>query len=189
MADESPEPLTVVRRELMLAEYKSLRDESLKRMDHRITLLVSSLTISGAILGFGVERKDGTLLLVAPVMAVLFGLLVLYHTRVIADIGHYLRAHVEAPVEALHKGVMGWYTRPAWRGNRFRGMTLFHLPIMLTVLAPTVAALVLAWQFGGALDVKVPLAVLDVLLVGYYLFQYLRRIGRTPSGSGAPAEG
>ncbi|MGW5049889.1 hypothetical protein [Actinokineospora sp. NPDC004072] len=178
MVNEQPEPLSETRRELVLAEYRALRDESMKRMDHRITLLVSSLTVSGAILGFGVERKDGALLLVAPVMAVLFGLLILYHTAIVAEIAQHVATRIEAPLNALHDGAMGWHTRPE-RQRRFRGFSLLHLPIMLTVLAPTAAALVLAWQFGGSLGTKIPLAVLDAALVTYYLFQYTRRISRT----------
>ncbi|GGS58682.1 MULTISPECIES: hypothetical protein [Actinokineospora] len=178
MRNEKPEPLSEHRRELVLAEYRALRDESMKRMDHRVTLLVSSLTISGAILGFGVERKDGSLLLVAPVMAVLFGLLVLYHTAIVAEIAQHVATRIEAPMNALYDGAMGWHTRPE-RQNRFRGLSLLHLPIMLTVLAPTVAALVLAWQFDGSLGTKIPLAVLDGALVVYYLVQYTRRISRS----------
>lgn len=175
MADENLEPLSDIRRELMLAEYKALRDESLKRMDHRITLVVSSLTVSGAILGFGVERNDGTLLLVAPAIAVLFGLLVLYHTRIIAEIAQYVAVYIERPFDERHQGAMGWHTRPRWRQNRFRGFPLLHLPLMLAVMGPAVAALVLAWQFAGPISAKVPLAVLDGVLIAYYLVQYARR--------------
>jgi hypothetical protein len=169
------EPLSDTYRELMLAEYKALRDESLKRMDHRITLVVSSLTVSSAILGFGVERRDGTLLLVTPVVSVLFGLLVLYHTRMIAEIARYLAAHVELVVNEQYMGAMGWNTNPDWRTNRFRGFPLLHLPLMLAVMAPTVVALVLAWQFEGEAGTKVSLAVLDGGLIAYYLYHFVRR--------------
>jgi hypothetical protein len=161
----------------MLTEYKSLRDECLKRMDHRVTLLVSSITVSSAIVGLGVERNSGTLLLVAPTVAVLFGLLVLYHTKVIADVARYLVAYIELPLDKQYPGTFGWHTRPPWRTTRFREIfTVFHLPIMLTVVVPAGAALVLAWQYEGPVGVKVPLAALDGVLVALYVTQYLRRI-------------
>lgn len=178
MPEADPEPISDVRRELMLAEYKSLRDESMRRMDHRITLLVSSLTVSGAILGLGVERTSGALLLLAPVISVLFGLLVLYHTKVIADIARYLKVYVEAPLDEHYTGSLGWYTRPGWRHNRFRAFSVFHLPMMLVVLVPAATGLALAWQYAGPAGVKISLAVLDGVLIVFYLVQYARRFSR-----------
>jgi hypothetical protein len=184
---EPAEVYSAVHRELMLVEYKSLRDECLKRMDHRITLLVSSITVSGAILGIGLERNNGPLLLVAPIVTVLFGLLVLYHTKAIADVSRYLLTDIEQPLDEQYPGAMGWHGRPAWRKTRFREIfTVFHLPIMLTVAVPTVAALALAWQYEGHVGVKIPLAVLDGLLVVFYVVQYLRRISRPLGATAAP---
>lgn len=46
-------------REILLTEYKCLRDEVCKKMDHRVSLIVSSVTTSVVALGVGVERGSG----------------------------------------------------------------------------------------------------------------------------------
>jgi hypothetical protein len=51
---------------------------------------------------------------------------------------------------------------------------------MLAVMAPTAAALVLAWQYEGTAGTKVSLAVLDAGLIAYYLVHYIRRISQAP---------
>jgi hypothetical protein len=38
--------------EILVAEYKTLRDEIIKKMDHRTSLVVCSVTVSSAVLGF-----------------------------------------------------------------------------------------------------------------------------------------
>lgn len=101
----------------------------------------------------------------------------LYHTSSIADIARYIVANIELPLDAAYSGSLGWHTRPRWRSTRFRDIfVVFHFPIMLTVIVPTGAALTLAWQYDGPVGVKVPLAVLDGVLVAFYVIQYLRRI-------------
>ena len=165
------------RREIMLAEYKSLRDETMKRMDHRVTLFVSSLTISGAIAGIGIERRSGTLLLITPVFATLFGLMVLFHTKIIADIARYIVERIEGPLDTAYPDSMGWHLKPSWKGSKFRGiLTTFHVPMMLTVTVPAVVTVVLAWQFGDPPAALIPLTLIDTALVGFYFRQYFRSI-------------
>lgn len=173
-ASQPPDTL----RELMLVEYKTLRDETLKRMDHRISLLMSSLTVTGAILGIGIERSSGPLLLVIPTVSVLFGLLVIYHTKAIADIARYLHRNIERPLDVWYPGSFGWHTRPDSRRRFKRIFSVFHLPIMLTVLVPSLSALTLAWQFRGSVTVTVPLAIMDVALLTFYVTEYFRHTAR-----------
>lgn len=115
MTNGSFDPISDIRRELMLTEYKTMHDETLKRMDHRITLITSPLAVNGAILGIGVERQSATLLLITPTISALFGLLVLYHTKMIADIARYILNYIELPLATRYEGSLGWYTRPTWR--------------------------------------------------------------------------
>ena len=69
---------------IILAEYKSLRDESIARMNHRITLLTSSTASSAILLGLALERQSNWLLLLVPMTACLFGLLILHHNVMIS---------------------------------------------------------------------------------------------------------
>lgn len=178
MTDEAQPSFSDERRELMMAEYKTLRDETLKRMDHRITLLVSSLTVDGAILGIGVERASGPLLLLTPVIAVLFGFLVMYHTKAISDIARYLMTAIEEPLNERYPGSFGWHTVP-WRTTRFREIfSIFHFPTMLTTVVPAITAMTLAWQFRVDTTVMVLLSVLDAVLMVYYLVAYFRRVAK-----------
>ena len=149
----------------------------MKRMDHRITLFVSSLTISGAIAGIGIERRSGTLLLVTPILATLFGLMVLFHTKIIADIARYIVEKIEGPLAAAYPDSIGWHIKPSWKGSKFRGiLTTFHVPMMLTVAVPAAVTITLAWQFPDPAGALIPLTVVDALLVGFYFRQYFHSI-------------
>jgi uncharacterized membrane protein len=75
--------------EVLLAEYKTLRDEILKKMDHRTSLVVCSVTVSSAVLGFGIERKSAPLLLVSPLVSLLIGILILFHNVQIGEASEF----------------------------------------------------------------------------------------------------
>jgi hypothetical protein len=87
---------------VMLTEYKSLRDEQLKRADHRITLLTTSITVSGALLATGLQLKSAYVLLTLPLVSSLFGLLIIFHHRAIRDIGLYIRWDDPASTAIVH---------------------------------------------------------------------------------------
>lgn len=174
---DEPEAISEVRREIMLAEYKSLRDETFKRMDHRITLFVSSLTISGAIAAIAVERRSGALLLLTPIFATLFGLMVLFHTKIIADIARYVVEKIELPLNEAYPNSIGWHIKPAWKGSKFRGILItFHVPMMLTVAVPALVTVALSWQYGDPPEILVPLMITDLGLVAFYFWQYFRSV-------------
>src|SRR3954465_3321262 len=94
------DPMAIGLREVMLTEYKALRDEQLQRMNNRITLIVASLTVSGALIGVGLERASAPLLLFVPVTASLFGLLHAYHHVAIKELGAHIRDAIESPLIA-----------------------------------------------------------------------------------------
>ncbi|MEV7044290.1 hypothetical protein [Amycolatopsis sp. NPDC051061] len=85
-------------RDLLLAEYRTLRDEILKKMDHRTSLVVCSVTVSSAVLGFGIERKSASLLLVSPLVSLLLGILIAFYNMQIGIASEHLRRHYEQPV-------------------------------------------------------------------------------------------
>jgi len=163
-------------REILLAEYGSLRDEQLKRMDHRITLIAASLTVTATLVGVGLERESGPLLLITPVVACLFGLLHIYHHVAIREIGYYIQDHLEVPLaEGLGlSGWQGWHVCHAPAGSRFRRLLgLWHLPIVCVTLVPSLVALGLSQSFGTAGRIEVPLVIIDALFITLYIWLYL----------------
>jgi hypothetical protein len=61
-----PDPRDDVAREILLAEYKALRDEIIKKMDHRATFRISALTLTVAAIAAGVQFRNNMLLLLVP---------------------------------------------------------------------------------------------------------------------------
>jgi hypothetical protein len=176
--------------EVLLAEHAALRDEILRRSDHRVTILVGSLTVSAALLGVGVERRSAPLLLVLPLIASLFGLLIVYHHVAIRELGRYV-ANLE-PILAELSGLAGrwegWESSRSHAPDRFRRLrVVWHLPIMLVVLLPGLLALSLPWialpaDERGDLRVLLPLAVIDVAALLFFVVTYLREgLGKRPS--------
>lgn len=160
-------------RELLLVEYKTLRDEVLKKMDHRTSLLVSSLTVSLLALGVGIERNSAPLLLVVPVICVLFGLLVQFNNKSIYDACDYIATNIEAPLDRAYPGSFRWQLTRKPRTRRMRElMWLQHVPSVLVVFIPSLVAIVIA--LGSGVSVSIVLAaVLDIAALGFYFRQYL----------------
>lgn len=143
-------------------------------MDHRVTLIVASLTITSTLIGVGLERESGVLLLFVPVVAVLFGLLHIYHHVAVREIGQYLRDSLEA---RLSNGVTDW---EGWHVSRMPGrrrfgrlLGIWHLPILLVTVVPSALALALSYSFAGP-GAEGMLVVVDLLAVAGYLGLYVK---------------
>jgi hypothetical protein len=169
---------------VMLAEYKSVRDELLKRMDHRITLLTSSITASGALLATGLQLKSAYVLLSLPIVSTLFGLLVIFHHRIIADLGLYVRDHIEGNLRLTFPGSIGWETSIITAGpRRFKSLLgSFHFPMALLTLVPSLVALISSWAFKSELGLALALTVIDSMLIMFFIYEYVRQLayGRSP---------
>ena len=182
--------------EFALAEYKTLRDEILKKMDHRTSLVVCSVTVSCAVLGFGVDKRSGPLLLVSPLISLLLGIFILFHNTQIAAASAYLRKTFDEPLSAGARGVPGWHIPAVEPGSRpGRRVLANHLPLVLIATAPALVAIPLALANPNWV-VWVILAV-DGGLLAIYLTLLLRyraqRLAGRPEGirstgrNGAPA--
>ncbi|HUQ56547.1 hypothetical protein [Lentzea sp.] len=131
--------------ELALAEYKTLRDEILKKMDHRTSLVVCSVTVSSAVLGFGVDRKSGPLLLVSPLVSLLLGIFILFHNTQIGTASEYLRVRFDEPLSKSSGGSLGWHIGMSDPKVRLRHRLLpYHIPLILIAIAPALVAFPLA---------------------------------------------
>ena len=160
---------------VILSEYETLREESLTRMGHRITLLTSNTASAGILLGLALERSSSWLLLLVPLITCLFGLLIAYHNTMIYNIGDYIRQCIEPRINRTHPLAMGWHIS----GITPRFWSIFgvwHLPMLFTVLVPSMAAILLfflapQWEVG-----TISLLAIDVLLLLYFVIEYLRRV-------------
>ena len=165
--------------QFILSEYSSLRDEILRPADHRITLLVASLTISAAVIGIAVERESADLLLVVTVIAVLFGLLVLFQHVIIYIIADYIRDNIEGPLKEAFPGLQGWQSSRAPAPTHARGaLSIWHFPMMAVTLVPAVTSLGLSLTFSGRLATRAMLLTIDLTALSYYLVQYIRYMSR-----------
>lgn len=156
--------------DISLAEYKSLRDEILKKMDNRTALIVSSITVSSAIIGFGVERMSGPLLLVAPLVSVLLGLLVVHHNLQIGELSMYVRDEIETGLAKRYPASIGWHGGRTKFRVQFRHRVLsYHLPLILITVAPAMVSFALAWPHRDPLALTIPLGATSLLLLVVYV--------------------
>lgn len=170
--------------DVLLAEHAALRDEILRRADHRITLLVGSLTASAALLGVGIERRSAALLLVLPLLLALFGLLIGYHHVAIRDLGAHVAGleSVLAELTGLTGRWAGWQSTRSDARARFRRLlVLWHVPVLLVIVLPGALALALPWiafapDVRGADAVVLLLSGVDVLALVSFVVVYVREV-------------
>ena len=159
--------------DVLLIEYRSLRDEILKKMDHRTSLVVCSVTVSSAVLGFGIDRRSGALLLVSPLVSLLLGTLILFQRVQIREAVEHLRERIEVPLVERFDGFVGWHMAerdPKYRLGR--RMLPYHLPLILIAIAPLLVAMPLA--FASADWVTWVVLAVDAVLLMVYAGQLIR---------------
>jgi len=94
-----PDSRDEVAREILIAEYKALRDEIIKKMDHRATFRISALTITVAAMAAGVQFENNLLLLLVPIVAVLFSNVAVFYSVQIGRAADYIRDHIEPKLD------------------------------------------------------------------------------------------
>ncbi len=161
--------------EVLLAEYKTLRDEILKKMDHRTSMVVSSVTVSSAVLGFGVERASGPLLLVSPLVSLLLGTLIAFQNAQIGEASEHIRRQIENPLLATYAEYLGWHhTKRDPRYRLMQRLLPYHLPLILIAIAPAVVAIPLALTNAKPVAVTIPILIVDVGLLVIYIAQLVK---------------
>ncbi|QFU90337.1 hypothetical protein [Amycolatopsis sp. YIM 10] len=160
-------------REVLLVEYKSLREEIFKKMDHRTNLNISMLTVSMITLGAGVERKSEMILLLAPVVSVLFGFLIAFNNYSIYGITSHIRDSIEPKFRENESSLFQWHNIRAPGKDRMRRLMLvYHFPNMLAVITPSTAGVVSAWTIETISPVKAFLTLVDLAFITTYLVAY-----------------
>jgi hypothetical protein len=108
-------------------------------------------------------------------VAVLFSNVAVYYSIQIGRAADYIRDRIEPKLDAQAPGSIGWHR---WTGDRpamfNRTLVPHYLSFMLTVLLPSVLAILLAWEFSGPIAISVGLTVIDVLLLGVFLWNFQR---------------
>ncbi len=162
-------------REILLVEYKALRDEIAKRMDHRVTFRISALTLTLAATAVGVERKSGILLLLAPTVSIMFSTIATYISVQIERISGYLREVVEPKLNHLAAGSAGWHAFEGSRSSRFRQTFMpYHVPMFVLVVVPTFVAVGLGWTYTTSVPISTLLTVVDAVLFTLFMWNYGR---------------
>jgi hypothetical protein len=165
--------------DIAMVEYKSLRDEILKKMDNRTALIVSSITVSSAIIGFGVERQSGPLLLIAPLVSILLGTLVSHHNMQIGELSAYIQRNIEEPLSARYPGCIGWHGGRVVFLVRFKHRVLsYHLPLILITVAPVAVTFPLAYSYPEPMLLTVPLVIVNSLILAIYALHIVRHRNR-----------
>ncbi|OLZ59499.1 hypothetical protein BS330_03620 [Amycolatopsis keratiniphila subsp. nogabecina] len=158
--------------ELLLAEYKALRDEIVKKMDHRTAMVVCSVTVSSAVLGFGIDRKSAPLLLVSPLVSLLLGILILFTNSQIGMASDYLRTRFDDPLLTPRHKQVGWHASNMRIAYRFGLQTLnFRIPLALIAGSPVVVSVPIALSNVGSWAATAPIMIVVLLLLIVYTIQ------------------
>jgi hypothetical protein len=161
--------------EILLAEYRTLRDEILKKMDHRTSMVVCSVTVSSAVLGFGVERANSPLLLLSPLVSLLLGTLIAFQNAQIGEASEHIRNQIEAPLLATYAGYHGWHAVKRDPKYRLKQRLLpYHLPLILIAVAPAFVAIPLALANAKPLVLTLPILFVDLCLLAVYIAQIIK---------------
>lgn len=164
-----------MRREILIAEYKALREEMVKRMDHRVTFRVSALALTLTATAVGVERRSGVLLLLAPIVTILLSNIATYISLRIDRIAGYIRSNIEPELNRLASRSAGWHRFDGDRPSQFRRMLVqYHVPILLLVLVPTVVAVGLGWVYEDSVSTSALITAIDVALLAMFAWNYYR---------------
>lgn len=175
MSSQAPVQFDDVTRELKLAEYATLREEILKKMDHRTTYRQTTLTLSLTALALGVQFKSSPLLLVVPMITILLGNLTIFQTMQVSRISAYLLENVEKPFNLQYPQAFGWHSSNQDRPRRLReSMVSSFLPNAAIPLVPSFVAIILAWGYSKDFRVTALMTAVDLLLIAYFIVVYVK---------------
>ncbi len=89
---------------LLLAEYTTLIDEKLKRMEVQNQIVSLTVIIFGTILSFGLQVRSASVILLYPILAFFLMASWAHNGRRVGDIAIYIRDQIETKFEANHPG-------------------------------------------------------------------------------------
>lgn len=95
-------------KDLLIAEYNALREETLKRFEIGYQLIALTLTAAGIILTIGLQTKNAPILLIYPILTLFLSAVWTNNESNIANLAIYIRENIE-PRTA--ENAMGWEHR------------------------------------------------------------------------------
>jgi hypothetical protein len=155
-------------------EYRSLREEVLKRIEGRQQSLSITLTIAGAFVGVG-WNAGSVVLLLYPMIALLLAAGWAQNEIIIRQLNRYIREYLEGQVT-----VMGWerYSRQRMTETRLFGWPIDVLATGgIFIVTQFMAVGLGTYRFGGS-SLEWILLILDlaaVVLIGWLLEMVRRR--------------
>ncbi len=116
-------------------EYNALRSEILKRIEIRQQMLSVALTIAGVFLGVGITT--GAVALIYPPLAMFLALGWAQNDARIADIGIYIRTHMEPGMPGLNWETYSQQRRESapWKGWRFTVLSHAGVFVVTQIMA------------------------------------------------------
>ncbi len=88
--------------ELVVAEYTTLRDEIVKRIEIQHQLISLALIAPGTVLAIGFQTSSASLMLVYPLLGMFLSAVWLSNSFAIYDIAAYLRSHIQPDMGEDH---------------------------------------------------------------------------------------
>jgi hypothetical protein len=161
-------------REIVLAEYRALRDEIGRIAGHRAMFRVVAFTLTSVAIGVGVERGSAVLLLLAPIAVLLGGHIVARQGVQIARVTDYIRDFVEPKLDRQATGSIGWHWFASERLRASRHLGDLMIVVVLTGVAVTLGWLAFPFFTGRALAIVTGVTVVDGALLVVFLSSYVR---------------
>ncbi len=81
--------------DLVLVEYKALRDEIVKRIELRQHVIIAAVTIAGVLLSIGVRWQNTMVVMMYPSIATLLAIAWVHHDKAIGAMGKFILKRVE----------------------------------------------------------------------------------------------
>lgn len=160
------------RRQAMLEEYKSLRDETLKRVEFRYQIFNITLLVAGALWTVGTAKPDlNSILLLYPILSFFFAAAFVYNSILLVQIGAYIREKIE-PSQVVE---LGWAT---YLKDKYKGIEPFEIVSTYGLFLGTQIVSLLAYfnfapPFSSLTRVTKILIYLAFIAIGFTLFTLL----------------
>jgi hypothetical protein len=92
--------------EFLILEFKALREEVLGKIERVVRIQLIGVTAIPLVIGAGEKYGIVTILAAAPLVTIIFALILLYEQAGIMRVGRYIRLHLEPLLLAQH--LIGW---------------------------------------------------------------------------------
>jgi hypothetical protein len=136
-----------LRVQVMLDEFKALRDEINDRATHCHTVININVVASGSVAAFALEDPSRlALLLLLPVLGPVLGLLWLDHSYAIRGIGDYINGYLRPEINELAAGdgrLLGWETFLDMHEKEHKLLRFLPLGLPISLIFAGVPALAL----------------------------------------------